>query len=186
MTTQGAPIKPGSDPIKWSQTNYNYNSQGLQHRLPTLTVTTASDSSQSHTVTIDNLNNYGLPTSVTTTGQGQGTGSSLTRSVRTSYSSDGYFPATVTQENGSYDLVTSSNVSPLHGQPLTVTDANNNTVTHTYDGFWSPAGRARCLVGKPSTKATNGATAPVHRLKQHTMRSANKQAAPRLSATKTV
>ena len=125
---------PGTDGVKWSESTYSYNTQGDKHRVPTTTQATASSSSLTHKVVIDNLNTYGLPTSVTTTGGSTAnTGSDLTRKTITTYSDDGYFPKIVTNEEG-HKITTI--VAPKHGQPTSVTDVDNGiTVTHTYDVF---------------------------------------------------
>ncbi|NVJ65334.1 MAG: VCBS repeat-containing protein [Gammaproteobacteria bacterium] len=134
-TTIGAPTATGTDYDKWTKTNFVYSGIGQTHRIPNETLTSASDTSLTHKVVIDSVSNYGLPTSITTHGQKYDGSNLTTRQVSTVYSNDGYFPQTVTQENGGYDLISSSTVSPIHGQVKVTTDPNGISVTTTYDPF---------------------------------------------------
>ncbi len=134
-TTIGAPTETGTDYDKWAKTNFVYSGIGQTHRIPNETVTSASDTTLTHKVVIDNVSNHGLPTSITTHGQKYDGSNLTTRQVSTVYSNDGYFPKTVTQENGGYDLISSSTVSPIHGQVKVATDPNGISVTTTYDPF---------------------------------------------------
>lgn len=126
-------VAAGSDNDKFISNQYLYDSVGILHRIPTSTVNTASGTTKSHTTAIS-LNTDGLPTSVTYDGDGSSY-SILVRETSTTYSTDGYFPKTVTQKNGGKDLTTTSDISPIHGQPMSVTDANGNVVDYTYDAF---------------------------------------------------
>lgn len=74
-------------------------------------------------------NNYGLPTSVTVTASGDAAGP---RQTSTTYSADGYFPATVTNPL-SHQVSTSLRASD--GQPTLVTDANGLRTLYQYDAF---------------------------------------------------
>ncbi|MBD3654289.1 SpvB/TcaC N-terminal domain-containing protein [Kangiella sp.] len=137
------PIAAGTDVDQSSYSQYTYDSSGILHRIPTSTVTTASGTSQSHTTTV-NLNTFGQPTTVTQQASGN-TGSDLNRKVTTTYSADSYFPETVTNDK---NHTTSTVISAKHGQPISVTDANGNTVNYTYDTF----GRVKSITvpgGKP-------------------------------------
>lgn len=127
-----APIKSGTDTDKSSGTQYSYDSDGHVHRISTGTSTTASGTSESyvHSTTIS-LNGYGLPKTVTQQGYGN-SNTDLNRVVTTTYSDDGYFPKTVTNDAGH---ISTTEVNLKHGQPDWVTDANENKVTYTYDSF---------------------------------------------------
>lgn len=124
------PIAAGTDVDQSSYSQFTYDSSGISHRIPTSTVSTASGTSQSHTTTVT-LNTFGQPTTVTQQGSGN-SGSDLNRKVTTTYSTDSYFPETVTNDK---NHTTSTVTSAKHGQPMSVTDANGNTVNYTYDAF---------------------------------------------------
>lgn len=127
-----APIEPGTDTDKSSSTQYSYSSDGISHRIPTTSDTTASGTTASYIdSTTVSLNGYGLPEEVAQQGYGN-SNSDLYRKVTTTYSDDGYFPETVTNDAGH---ITTTKIYPEHGQPEWVTDANGNKVTYTYDAF---------------------------------------------------
>lgn len=131
-TTTAAGITTGADDSSSTTTTYAYTGNGLTYRLPTQTVQTASGSTQSLTTHLV-YNSHGLPSSTTHTGQGvSGSGTDYARAVSISYSPDGYFPRTVTNDKGHS---TTSVLSSLHGQPLSTTDANGVSASMTYDGF---------------------------------------------------
>ncbi|TQV70869.1 hypothetical protein FLL45_21310, partial [Aliikangiella marina] len=98
-----------------------YDSQGS--RLPSTTQTIPSSGKSSKVISV--YNSYGLPTSVTSQADGQN------RSVTTSYSSDNYFVASVTNIDGT--VYTNSN--PIHGQPNSTTDINGLVSYFDYDNF---------------------------------------------------
>ncbi|MFC5569356.1 SpvB/TcaC N-terminal domain-containing protein [Lysobacter yangpyeongensis] len=72
---------------------------------------------------------YGLPGSVTVNASGDANGNRVTT---TSYSSDGYFPQTVTNPLGHAATVTARKED---GQPSLITDANGLRTITTYDAF---------------------------------------------------
>ncbi|TQV72414.1 hypothetical protein FLL45_19590, partial [Aliikangiella marina] len=98
-----------------------YDSQGS--RLPSTTRTVPSSGKTSKVISV--YNSYGLPTSVTSQADGQN------RTVTTSYSSDNYFVASVTNIDGT-DY---TNSNPTHGQPNSTTDINGLVSYFDYDNF---------------------------------------------------
>lgn len=73
--------------------------------------------------------NYGLPSSVTVAASGDSAGNRVTS---TTYTADGYFPASVTNALGH---TASTTVRARDGQPTLVTDANGLRTLSSYDAF---------------------------------------------------
>ena len=110
---------------------------------------TSLTQSQTCVLTTSAYNLYGLPTSVSQQGvvfTGKNDDKSIqTRTVTTTYTnngtviaSDGYFPFSVTTENGNYDQTETSKVIPEFGIPSEVTDPNNLVTTTSYDSLARP------------------------------------------------
>ncbi|MBG22048.1 MAG: hypothetical protein CMF22_01130, partial [Idiomarinaceae bacterium] len=130
-----APVLPEADTVQTTTVSYGYGNGGTTHRKPTSVTTTASGTSKSHQVS-HVFNQYGLPTSTQETGSGST--SDLTRVNSFSYSSDGYFVSSATNDKGHQQ---SQVVSAAHGKPLSETDANGITVNYTYDPFGRKTGQ---------------------------------------------
>lgn len=146
-------------PTKHSSTGLNktvttkIDSWNTTHRKPAR-ITVASGSSaktQSQcntlsltgcTTTVTVYNTYGLPTSVAVTGARiTGTNdqvSNETRTTTTTYTSDGYFPSSVSVSSGTHTHTQSVVTDAKSGAPTKTTDANGLTVDTVYDSFLRP------------------------------------------------
>jgi len=109
-----------------------------------------SANSKACSVVTTDYNVYGLPTTVQTKGKVASGNSSNVRNVQirkvtttysdngTSASGAGYFPYSLTTENGNYDTVVTTHTSPYSGAPVKVVDANGLTSTSKYDSLFRP------------------------------------------------
>ncbi len=87
-------------------------------------------------------NTYGLPTTVTVTGNTltgtDDTNSTQTRTTTFSYTSDHYFPKTVTQQLNSGNHITTVVTDPATGANTRTTDINGLMTDTAYDAFGRP------------------------------------------------
>ncbi|MCO7224811.1 RHS repeat-associated core domain-containing protein [Pleionea sp. CnH1-48] len=91
-------------------------------------ITTKAITGGGKTVSIDtDYNDKGLPEKVSTLSAGE-----TTRWVETTYDGEAYFVASTKNQKGHDTL---SNISPYHGQALSVRDTNHQRVDSTYDAF---------------------------------------------------
>jgi RHS repeat-associated protein len=123
------PLPSGvSNPVYTTNTAYTWNTN---HTLASETFQNGIANQQKLTAyTYPASNNYGLPLSVTVTASGdQNAGG---RTTSTTYSSDGYFPLSVTNALGH---TATTAVRLRDGLPISVTDPNGLRTLTTYDAF---------------------------------------------------
>ncbi len=132
---QGNVVIPASGTDHISEVHTEYLQWDLIHRAPTQVRTSVLQGGGKWRQVDTDYNSDGLITSVETRGEGE---SQVRRVTTTAFSRDGYFPETVTQKNGDFDLTTQAIVGPRHGQPTTVIDPNGLVTTTQYDAFGRP------------------------------------------------
>ncbi len=116
--------------------------------------TSETSNSTTTTVTTTGYTAFGLPNKVSVVGDvkvgADGTVVSQTREVSTTYSTDGYFPHEITQENGALDLVTTTVTDAATGLPTSVNDVTGVVTTTGYDALARPVQISR--TGFPAQK----------------------------------
>ena len=130
-TADYAAIESGSDPQKAVKTTPTWNTT---HRKPSVVTVEATQGGGEPTRTTTVYNTHGLPTSVKIEGTHyNGTDYAMSdRDTTMTYTTDGYFQATVTNDK---QHVTTTVTDAKYGLPTQVTDPNGQVITTTYDHF---------------------------------------------------
>ena len=112
---------------KYVKTNYEWNAQ---HRKPSKVLVETSDGSKANSIATE-YSTYGLPKLITKVGN-KTSGVQESRITDISYSLDGYFAETVSQELGH---VTKTETDRSSGLPISFTDVSGLKASYTYDEF---------------------------------------------------
>ncbi|MDQ7048345.1 MAG: FG-GAP-like repeat-containing protein [Enterobacterales bacterium] len=120
--TYGAVYDPALDPLKGIETRYTWT----RARKPDIVTVTPLQGGGKSVTTDTDYNRYGQPTQVILSSIDE-----LDRVVTSTYTSDSYFVASVTNRLGtSY-----TRINPRHGQADSRTDINGLTTSYEYDAF---------------------------------------------------